>query len=49
MVLDPFVGSGTTLIASLLEKRRGIGIDIDEDNIKVTKARLYKVLFESDK
>lgn len=49
VVLDPFVGSGTTLIASLLEKRRGIGIDIDEDNIKITKARLYKVLFESDK
>jgi len=29
VVLDPFLGSGTTLIASYLNKRKGIGIDID--------------------
>lgn len=29
-VLDPFLGSGTTLIASILNKRKGIGVEIDK-------------------
>jgi hypothetical protein len=29
VVLDPMVGSGTTVVEALLEGRRGIGIDID--------------------
>ncbi len=39
-ILDPFVGSGSTLIASYLTKRRGIGIDIDDDYCKIAKKRL---------
>jgi site-specific DNA-methyltransferase (cytosine-N4-specific) len=28
-VFDPFCGSGTTLVASLVKKRKVVGIDID--------------------
>ena len=40
VVLDPFVGSGTTLIASYLENRKGIGVDIDKKYCQLTKKRL---------
>lgn len=39
-VLDPFMGSGTTLLAALQFARRGIGIDIEERWIEVTRKRL---------
>lgn len=39
-VLDPFCGSGTTLVAASLLDRRGIGIDISPEAIEITKARL---------
>lgn len=39
-VLDPFCGSGTTLVAASLMGRRYIGIDINEDAINLTKQRL---------
>lgn len=29
LILDPMMGSGTTIVEALLEKRRGIGFDID--------------------
>jgi DNA modification methylase len=29
-ILDPFLGSGTTLIASYLLNRKGIGVEIDK-------------------
>src|SRR6516165_8014944 len=29
VVLDPMMGSGTTIVEALLEGRRGIGLDID--------------------
>ena len=44
IVLDMFVGSGTTLIASELLNRRWIGIDIDEEACKISKERLEKVI-----
>ena len=40
MVLDPFCGSGTTLVASKLLNRKYIGIDLSEDAIKITKDRI---------
>lgn len=40
VVLDPFCGSGTTLIAALLLGRKYIGIDISPDAIELTKKRL---------
>ncbi len=39
-VLDPFCGSGTTLVAAKLLKRNSIGIDLSEDAISLTKERL---------
>jgi len=40
IVLDPFLGSGTTLIASYLNNRKGIGIDIDKDYCDIAIKRL---------
>jgi site-specific DNA-methyltransferase (adenine-specific) len=44
VVLDPFLGSGTTLLAALANKRVGIGIDIDRDYCKLAKGRLTKAI-----
>jgi site-specific DNA-methyltransferase (adenine-specific) len=41
-VLDPFLGSGSTLIASYLADRKGIGIDIDERYCQISLERLKK-------
>jgi len=40
VVLDPFVGSGTTLIECKLTGRNGIGVDINRDAAMVTMDRL---------
>ncbi len=39
-VLDPFLGSGSTLIAAHLNKRKGIGIDIDKTYCDIAVERL---------
>ena len=41
-ILDPFLGSGSTLIASYLHDRQGIGIDIDKSYCDVAIQRLQK-------
>lgn len=40
IVLDPFVGSGTTLLAAKDLKRNAVGFDINEDYISLTNERL---------
>ena len=39
-ILDPFLGSGSTLIASYLHGRKGIGVDIDEKYCDIAVNRL---------
>jgi site-specific DNA-methyltransferase (adenine-specific) len=41
-VLDPFLGSGSTLIACVLTNRKGIGIEIDRNYWEIAKNRLIK-------
>jgi DNA modification methylase len=37
VVLDPMMGSGTTIVEAFLEGRQGIGLDIDPPAIRVHK------------
>lgn len=39
-VLDPFCGSGTTMVAAELVNRKGIGIDISRDAVEISENRL---------
>lgn len=41
-VLDPFLGSGSTLLAAYLNNRKGIGIDIDKKYCDLTIDRLRR-------
>ena len=48
-VLDSFVGSGTTLIECKLTNRKGIGVDVNEEALILTRDRLkFSVLKEFD-
>ncbi len=42
IVLDPFVGTGTTVISAKRLGRRFIGIDIDEKYVNITKDKLFR-------
>jgi modification methylase len=42
LVLDPFMGSGTTLVAALRGGRRGVGYDIDPAYVELSKERLSR-------
>lgn len=39
-VLDPFLGSGTTLVACSLLNRQGVGIEVEEKYCEIAKKRL---------
>ena len=41
-VLDPFLGSGSTLIACFQNNRQGIGIDVDENYCNLARKRLLE-------
>jgi site-specific DNA-methyltransferase (adenine-specific) len=50
-VLDPFMGTGTTLLAAAKSGRNSIGVEIDPSYVKMARARLEKelsTLFDQD-
>lgn len=40
IILDPFLGSGTTLVAALNRGRRGIGMELNEEYIAIAERRI---------
>ncbi|BBM89928.1 methyltransferase [Spirochaetota bacterium] len=42
-VLDPFMGTGTTALAALTEKRKCIGYEIDSDMIEIITKRIKSI------
>ena len=40
LVLDPFVGSGTTCIAAKLLNRKYLGMEMDDEYVVIAKARI---------
>ena len=42
LVLDPFLGSGSTIVAADELEKTGVGIDISEEYITLTKQRLMQ-------
>lgn len=44
-VLDPFVGSGTTAVVALKNKRRFIGVDLNPDYIQIAEKRIQKEIY----
>ena len=47
LVLDPFVGSGTTLVACAMLRRYGIGVDINPEAEKAKEKR-FRIVHEKD-
>jgi len=42
VVLDPFCGSGTTLIAAVSNNRKGVGIDVDRKYCELAQKRILE-------
>lgn len=48
LILDPFMGSGTTGVAAMIDGHRFIGIDQSEHYTQVAEARIIKAAGEAD-
>lgn len=48
VVLDPFMGSGTTLVACAKMGRKGIGIELDEDYFDIACKRIEEAYKQPD-
>jgi site-specific DNA-methyltransferase (adenine-specific) len=44
VVLDPYMGSGTTLVAAMQSGRRGLGIEIDRDHFETACRRVREAM-----
>ncbi len=42
VVLDPFMGSGSTMIASAIHDRKGIGVEVDDEYCNIAKKRIFE-------
>jgi site-specific DNA-methyltransferase (adenine-specific) len=49
LILDPFMGSGTTGMAAKVEGFEFIGIEIDKDYCEIAKKRIYGELISEEK
>ena len=47
IVLDPFMGSGSTGKAAVLEGFRFIGIEMEEEYIEIAKARIAHAIMNN--
>ena len=47
-ILDPFMGSGTTLVACAKLGRKGIGIELDPDYFDIACERVRKAYEQPD-
>lgn len=47
VVLDPFMGSGTTAVSALKSDRKFIGYDVSEDYIKLAKKRIEPLTLQT--
>lgn len=45
-VLDPFMGSGTTVIAATLNSRKAMGVELSEQYCEIAKERLHNLSLE---
>ncbi len=44
MILDPFMGSGTTLVAAALTGRKAVGIELSPEYFSVAEHRVRKAV-----
>jgi len=48
LILDPFMGVGTTLYQAINQKRRSVGIDIDDTYVDYVKNQISNTLIEEE-
>jgi hypothetical protein len=48
LIVDPFIGSGTTAVAAVMEGRRFLGCDIDPGCVETTRRRLVELEARSE-
>lgn len=49
LILDPFCGSSTTGVAAVLERRKYVGIDLDERYLELSVKRLEAITHKNEK
>ena len=49
LVLDPFMGTGSTVLAAIQLGRNGIGFDVSQKYIKIAESRVQKFISTASK